>query len=97
MSNSGLVFDEDDARRSQKFRDEVILFAVERRAAERCDRGRARDAPALLVELANVRSRVSLTRAAIRSIAQSYGTSVHSLAYGARYFTVVQRFGLTCS
>ena len=33
----------------------------------------------------------------MRSIAHSYGTSVHSLANGARYFTVVQRFGLTCS
>src|SRR5665213_1966347 len=52
MSNSRLIFDERRSDRPEQLGDQIIFFVVERGAAERGDRGRSGNAPAVVVELA---------------------------------------------
>ena len=95
MSYPGLVLDRNQAQCSGKELDEIVLFVVQRRPAQRANvRDMVKDArPSSLLFLKPC-SRVCWTFWAIRSIAHSNGFSTHSFAYGARYSTFLMRWAI---
>ena len=83
VSEPGLVFDVHQAEGPHQFHEEIGLLVVQCRAAEAGDRlGAVYDTP--VHRCLNVLSRVSLTRAAIRSNAQSQLFSSHAAPLGLR-------------
>ncbi len=100
VSYPRLVLDRHHAQpAAEEFLDEVVLFVVDGRPAERAealDVVEQRDLPRSRTSEVGVAG-VSLTRWAIRSIAQSSDLVSHLSEYGARASTCVTRCGLTVS
>ena len=96
VSYAGLVLDLHDAERRHQLLDQVVLFVVERRAAEVADRHRAIRRVALLrLRPPSSRRASSTIRCAIMSIAVlEVEAPPTRVPYGRRYLTLYSRSGL---
>ena len=85
VSNTGLIFYLNNAEAGEQLLDQIVLFVVERGAAQVRDAHRAPERRRRLCScLPRCASRVFFTRSATMSIACSSGIFSHSVPYGWR-------------